>query len=222
MGLSSNAATLLSTKVADCLIAHSKQKDESPNPNIRTKLCDREMAGLQYIGGYVLHKLYSKVNNVYNPTAHTEQTASILKAGKAEDLHVAGSQKLISSLNRGGLWVISKQAQTIFKRIEHNFRILTSGSLQLKIDNAKIESKSACDVQLVSAYNTMLLDSDIVVDNSIAKDVLDSIIHLYVTVRCFSLAKDVIQKHKIQCKQMKTKTLRKEICRASKEQERQI
>lgn len=109
----------------------------------------------------MLHKLYSKVNNVYNPTAHTEQTASILKAGKAEDLHVAGSQKLISSLNRGGLWVISKQAQTIFKRIEHNFRILTSGSLQLKIDNAKIESKSACDVQLVSAYNTMLLDSDI-------------------------------------------------------------
>lgn len=68
----------------------------------------------------------------------------------------------------------------------------------------------------------MLLDSDTVVDNSIAKDVLDSIIHLYVTVRCFSLAKDVIQKHKIQCKQMKTKTLRKEICRASKEQERQI
>lgn len=68
----------------------------------------------------------------------------------------------------------------------------------------------------------MLLDSDTVVDNSIAKDVLDSIIHLYVTVQCFLLAKDVIQKHKIQCKQMKTKTLRKEICRASKEQERQI
>lgn len=66
----------------------------------------------------------------------------------------------------------------------------------------------------------MLLDSDIVVDNSIAKDVLDSIIHLYVTVPCFPLAKDVIQKHKIQCKQMKTKVPRKE--RASKEQERQI
>ena len=60
-GLSRNAATLLSTKVTDCMLALSKEKIESiytcaPN----TKLSDEEKAGLQYIGRYVVHKLHTK------------------------------------------------------------------------------------------------------------------------------------------------------------------
>ena len=56
-GLSRNAATLLSTKVADCTLVHSKEKVE--NSNLSTcapsaKLSDEEQAGLQYRGGYVL------------------------------------------------------------------------------------------------------------------------------------------------------------------------
>lgn len=215
-GLSKKAATLLSTKVADCMLAQSKQKDEIPTLDSPAKLCDKEMAGLQYIGGYVLHKLYNKMHT--KSSAQSEQTASILKAGKAENVHDAESQKLISSLNRGGLWAISRHAQLIFERIEHYFRVITSGS-PLHINISSIESQSVSDLQLVSAYNAMLLDAEIIVNNSIAKDVLHSIVHLYVTVRSFSLAKDVIQRHKIKCKKVKAKALRKEICRASTEHE---
>ena len=44
---------------------------------------------------------------------------------------------------------------------------------------------------------------------------LHNIINLYLHVRSFSFAKDVIQKHKIKQKQVKAKSLRKKVKRAS-------
>ena len=65
-GLSRNAATLLSTKVADCLLAHSKEKIECMDTCAPlTKLSHEEKAGLQYIGGYVLHKLHTTNYDLY-------------------------------------------------------------------------------------------------------------------------------------------------------------
>ena len=79
-GLPRNAATLLSTKVADCLLAHSKEEIDTCTP--LTKLSDEEKAGLQYIGGYVLHKLHTKHAS---KSSESEQAISILRAGKLED-----------------------------------------------------------------------------------------------------------------------------------------
>jgi len=59
-GLARNAATLLSPKVADCIIAYckgSKNSGDNSNPTT-TLLSERERAGFQYLGGYVLHNLY--------------------------------------------------------------------------------------------------------------------------------------------------------------------
>ena len=82
-GLSRNTATLLSTKVADCMLARSKEKTESMYTCAPlTKLSDEEIAGLQYIGGYVLHKLHTKH---FSKSSESEQAISILKAGKLED-----------------------------------------------------------------------------------------------------------------------------------------
>ena len=80
---------------------------------------------------------------------------------------------------------------------------------------------SVHDVEVVSAYNSMLLDSELMINKGVAKDVLHTIIELYVKVRSFSFAKDIIQRHKMNLKQLKSKALRKEISRASKESEQQ-
>ena len=107
-GLSRNTATLLSTKVADCMVARSKEKTESMYTCAPlTKLSDEEIAGLQYIGGYVLHKLHSKH---FSKSSESEQAISILKAGKLEHQNAIECQKLTSSLNRGGLWAIRSGA----------------------------------------------------------------------------------------------------------------
>ncbi|XP_022800967.1 uncharacterized protein LOC111338714 [Stylophora pistillata] len=61
-GLSRNAATLLATKVADCLLTYSKQQKHSTESshNIKTVLSDKEKAGMQYLEGYVLQNLHKK------------------------------------------------------------------------------------------------------------------------------------------------------------------
>lgn len=212
-GLSRNAATLLSTKVANCLLAHSKEKiDSMVTCASLTKLSDEEKAGLQYIRGYVLHKLHTK--HAIN-SSESEQAVSILKAGKLEDQNAIECQKLTSSLNRGGSWAILKTAQSIFEKTEHYFREATSKANVQNIAYASIILRSVHDVYVISAYNSMLSNSELIVNSSVAKDVLHSIIQLYVKVCSFSFAKDIIQKHKIRLKQMKSQALRKDISRAS-------
>ncbi|XP_074636359.1 uncharacterized protein LOC141894570 [Acropora palmata] len=221
-GLTRNAATLLSTKVADCLLVYSKEKIENQTStcSLLTKLSSEEKAGLQYIGGYVLHKLHNKHVNT-KKSSESEQAISILKAGKARDQDSIQSQRLTSSLNRGGLWAITENAQSVFERTEHYFRDVTSDNNFQKIDVTSVISRSVHDVEVVSAYNSMLLDSELMINKGVAKDVLHTIIELYVKVRSFSFAKDIIQRHKMKLKQLKSKALRKEISRASKESEQQ-
>ena len=52
-GISRNAATLLASKVADCLLAYSKQQKHSTKSShhIKAVLSDKEKAGMQYLGG---------------------------------------------------------------------------------------------------------------------------------------------------------------------------
>jgi hypothetical protein len=87
------------------------------------------------------------------------------------------------------------------------------------IDFASIAKKSTSDV--LSNYNLLLSETELIPDSCISKDILQSIVNLYVRVRSFSFAKDIIQKHKIVEKQTRAKALRKELNRSSKEQESQ-
>lgn len=113
-GLSKNVAILLSTKVADSLIAFSiKQRGKPEETYHITPLNEKERAGLQYLGGYVLHKLHKK----HASSRETQQAMALLKAGKV--YHNGDShQKLVSSLNHGGLWNVTGPAQKIFLKIE--------------------------------------------------------------------------------------------------------
>ena len=104
-GISRNAATLLATKVADCLLAYSKEQKHSTESShhIETVLSDKEKAGMQYLGDYVLHNLHKKHGRTNS--VESQQAMAILKAGKLESITDA-SQKLVSALNRGNLTVM--------------------------------------------------------------------------------------------------------------------
>jgi len=58
-------------------------------------------------------------------------------------------------------------------------------------------------------------------DSHVGKDVLYSIVRLYVTVRSFSFTREIIQRYKIMAKQTQTKSLRKEISRSCQDEEQQ-
>lgn len=219
-GLTRNAATLLSTKVADGLIGHGK-KEASVKTGTEyqpVSLSEKEKAGLQYVGGYVLHKLHKK--HSMPSTQESQQAMAILKAGKCET--ETESQKLVSSLNRGGLWSITNAAHNIFLKTEHYFRQSTSTSGLRKVDIVYIAEKSMHDCDIISNFNLLLSDAELNTESRVHKDVLHSIVALYVRVRSFSFTRDIVQRHKVQEKQVKSKALRKEISRScdTKEQQR--
>ena len=212
-GLSRNAATLLSTKIANSLIAFNKMERESTNTT--TILNERDIAGLQYVGGYVLHKLYKK--HAKANTEESQQAMAILKAGKLEEsTHGATTQKLITSLNRGGLWSITMPAQRIFVKIEF-FRLLTPNINLQGINLSGITRKAITDSDILSNFDLMVADASIESGSYIRKDVLYSIVKLYVRVQAFSVSKDVIQKYKLLKKQTKTKSLCNELSRNQEE-----
>ena len=125
---------------------------------------------------------------------------SILKAGKSKTND--HSQNLILSVTQGGLWFISHPAQKIFFQTEYFLR----ESLKLvykEVDFPCIISKSISGSIVVSLYNIMLLGVELEPVDQISKSVLYSIINLYVRVRSFSLAKDIITCHKILIKKSK-------------------
>ena len=110
-GLSRNAATLLAIKVADRMLAHCKRMKSSPDNIVlpsKTVLSEKENAGLQYLGGYVLHNLHKKCARKFSN--ESQQAMAILKEiGKLE--YGSDSQKLVSNLDRRGLWPITESAQ---------------------------------------------------------------------------------------------------------------
>ena len=223
-GLSRNSATLLSTKLADRLLAHSKEVQLSPNPaddEVEKSLQEKEMAGLQYLGGYVLQKLHNKHRTSKNwKTSESQQAISALKACKEESKNAIESQKLVTSLNHGGLWSPTRKAQTIFLKAEHYFReTCKPGQCQRSTNIHDAIEKSCKDPDVVSSFNAIVSEASLKIENSVCKDMLHSIINLYVRVRSFSFARDIIHKHKIKQKQVKAKALRKEIQRASVDNE---
>ena len=71
---------------------------------------------------------------------------AILKAGKLEEsTHGATTQKLITSLNRGGLWSITMPAQRICVKIEKHFRLLTPNISLQGINLSGITCKAITD-----------------------------------------------------------------------------
>ena len=218
-GLSRNAATLLAIKVADNMVAHGKHAKSSPDNSIlpsKTVLSDKETAGLQYLGGYVLHNLHKKCAKM--SSSESQQAMAILKAGKLEE--GCDSQKLVSTLSRDGLWSITEPAQKIFTRSEHYFRqsTLKSASSMQIVDITGIAQKSLTDNDVVANYQTTVSNAELVPTKNVSKDVLYSIVNLYIRVRSFSLAKDIIQDFKIKARQAKSKALRKEIQRSCDQQ----
>ena len=214
--LSQHSATLLSTKLADCMLTYCKGQvcaaESLSNPNVI--LSERKKAGLQYVGGYVLQKLYKKHSKAHS--TESQQAMAVLKAGKLE-VDGSSSQKLISCLDRGGLWHITEHAQKVFCKIELYFRKFTSQTGIQRVDIDGITHAAIKDCDILANYNLIQSAAQLKVDRDVNKGTLNSIVGLYVRVRSFSFAKEIIQRHRIKVKQAsKAKSLRKDINRRSK------
>ena len=197
-------------KFAELLSAHVNKKQEVVAETSQS-ISEKELTGLQYLGGYVIHKLYKKFKTSKNWKNKDFQDAiAILEACRGAVDH----QKLIQSLDRGGLWGISNAIQKLFVLVEKYFRTKTVQT-SLRSINIKNLVKELMNFSYVKDfYSEVLASTDITPTDEVAKSTLLTILTLYLRVRSFSYARDFVQKYRLSKSLHKNKALRKEIHRS--------
>ena len=194
-----SAGTVLARRVLQnpsCLCKEARKRSEIGSIKIKN-LNDREYCGMQYLAGYVVHKLYLKHRNLkYYKTKTNQQTMTLLKACQldpAKQIHA----KLVKALTRGGLWCVNEHVEKIFLISEKYFSIKTDVSKR-SIDIFSLV-KSVMEYIPVKNVMESVIESipDAQIEKEIVKITLYNMITLYMRVRAFSLARDIVQKEKI-------------------------
>ena len=127
---------------------------------------------------------------------------------------------LISRLNRGGLWFITDDMRKIMHMAENYFQKHAE-----KLQKHSIDFKIICkdiikDETVKCKWGEICCQSELEIEKHVSNDLLSSIINLYVRIRSFTYAKDIVQKFKLnQSSTGKDKSLRKNIKRSSDNQQ---
>ena len=218
--INKHAAVLLVLKFGDSLITFEKERvslgssSNDRDESIETlTLSDQEKNALQYLAGYVLHNLHKKISK--SRKYHTEvrqQALSFIESARSSD---DDSQKLLNALNRGGLWKANETAQAIFLTAEKLFRIETNKPNIKQTDCPTLVLKGLNAIDTRAKFNVLLEGCKIEVNRNIGLDTLQQILSLYVKVRSFSFAKDIVEKYKNTEVKVKANSLRTEIKRSS-------
>ena len=198
------------------LMKHLFDDKENESEQVKSiSIKEKELFGLQYLGGYVFQKFYKKFRNSKDwQNEFHSGCISILKAGKSD---VDEKQTLVNAKNRGGLWFITDVTQKLFENIELLFRDFTK-SLKKKIDYEELTSIVLNNPEVKLYFSNIIYDADMQVSEEVSGNLLELIAGLYLRVRCFSYTRDIKEKYKVNKRSSRKQALRSEIkrCSASK------
>ena len=187
-------ANVLMMKFVEVLIANRNEK-VVPTEITTKSLSEKEIAGTQYMGGYVLRKVFYSINNKIK-TDYNKQAQSMVSAGRT--LENRGT--FVDDLSRGddnqsGLWKISEDMERIFIITQKYFTVQTAEPGLRVINIPLLVDKLMKYPPLILTYEKMAADND-VVDKTVIINVLSSILTLFLKVRVFSHVKVLTAKHK--------------------------
>ena len=187
---------LLMQEVANQILVHltdSKLSTLETHSTTSSSLTEKDRNKLQYLGGYILHKLHSKFRFGKDwSRQYNKACAAILEACRVEN---DTSQTLVNIRDRGGLWRVEKRMQTIFSHCEIIFRLHTA-DFKTSLVCKDIVSEALEDSTLISSFETICLDAEVEVQKELIHNLLEDIVTLFVKVRTFSFSQDVREKHK--------------------------
>ena len=170
-----------------------------------------ELGPLSYVAVYVLRALYMKSKNSSHwNSARSVELQTLLKSAKAD----VKEDEYIESLSRGGLWSPSEHIKSIAENVEYVFCKHVSQSKQsvtTTVPTEKIVDEDLALPAVISIRENITTDLDYEISKECKKLALENFVKLFVKVRSFSYAKDIINRHKLKEKKSKTRALRTDL-----------
>ena len=165
----------------------------------------------------MLQSMFKKSKNSphWNSPRSLELQA-LLKSVKLED---AEQDEYVQSLSRGGLWSPNENIKGIAESAEISFRKHIMGSkadVTTSIPVDKIVNEILMQPVVLSLWENITLGMDFTISSECSKLALENFVKLFVRVRSFSYAKDIVSRHKLKGKQAKTKALRTQLKKQAK------
>ena len=183
----------------------------SVQTEISSRLDENERGPLSYIAGYVLSNLKRKSKN-----KHNDELQIILEHMINSGLENA----YIEARSRGGLVTPCEDLVKLLEVVEILFRQFIGNQPTVKSIPCDKLCNDAIDSTLIkSLWDNIIQGCGNNISKQTSKLCLENIVKLYLRVRSFSYAKDIISKFKIQQKAKKSKGLRKELKKYSEDKQ---
>lgn len=134
----------------------------------------------------------------------------LLRSVKIED---AEQDEYVHSLSRGGLWAPNENVKGIAESAEVTFRkhLSYGKTVMASIPVNEIVDEILMQPVVLSLWENITTGLDFNISSECSKLALENFVKLFVKVRSFSHAKDIVSHHKIKQKQLKSKALRTQL-----------
>lgn len=173
----------------------------------------QEFGPLTYLTGYVIRSLYQKSKNCarYHSERNKEIQALMLS------MKTDNGNEYVSSLSRGGLWSPHPWVTSIAEASELVFRKHTNKDRVTRLPVDKIVNEVLTSSLVKSLWCNILNNCEVEISKECQSLCLENVVKLFVTVRCFSFSKDIVNKYKLSQRTQRKKALRKELKKASEQ-----
>ena len=117
----------------------------------------------------------------------------------------------IASISRGGLWSPHPWIVSIAEACELTFRNSTNEEMITHLPAETMVNEILSSASVNGLWDNIVENCDIEISKECKSLCLENLIKLYIRVRCFSFAKDIVNKYKVSINVLKKKVLRKEL-----------
>ena len=167
-----STAVLILSKLSIKLLGLQKRKEDTEieSASYSRTISEREIAGLQYLGGYILHTLHGRMSkSKHAKTAKFQNSLALLKSMRNDEK--PANHRLVAALDRSGLWYITSDFEQMLVLAEKIFcyEVKSRSSLK-KIPQNEIILKIMGLSKIKTYFDQILQNCDVHISPSDAKD----------------------------------------------------
>ena len=168
---SQNSALLESEVLNQLLYYLPEDEKQSAEFSKEKDISEKEPYALQYLAGYVFHKLSKKTQNDRRKYEYMQNYSILLGAKVFHD----EEQILVNEKDRGGLWKVNNDVQNILSITETMFRRATNNFV-FKINEVNLISEAVQSTKLRSYYDNLCQNAEGLVDEETIVNLLEQIV----------------------------------------------